>query len=183
MIDNTDEELKNNNNVDEKNILTDDNKKINQTIDNIDLKKELKTLQDIFVNHKSLLEKEISTVRNRIDRDVKNIYKFSLEKIIISLLPVIDSLECAFKLFDNEYTKHISTIIESILNDFLFLLKEYNVKIINETNVVFNPEIHQAMSLVMDPNIKDNHVVSTIQKGYLLHNRLLRPAMVIVSKC
>jgi len=64
----------------------------------------------------------------------------------------------------------------------LLTIKNFRVDIINATNIEFNPNIHQAISIQKSNSIKDNYVLSIVQNGYLLNGRLLRPAMVIVSK-
>ncbi|WWO97299.1 MAG: nucleotide exchange factor GrpE [Candidatus Dasytiphilus stammeri] len=131
---------------------------------------------------------ELKNIRRRADIEIEKIYKFSLEKFIGELLPVIDNLERALQL-TNQSNQQLIPMIEGIkltLKSLLDTMHKYGVKVIKETQIPFNPDIHQAMSIKeieeQEEGIKTNLVLEIIQPGYMLNGRLLRPAMVSVSK-
>jgi len=111
-------------------------------------------------------------------------HKFALEKFASELLPVIDSLERALEVADKENTELASMIegIELTLKSLLGAVRKFGVEVVGETNVPFNPDVHQAMSMMESEEVAPNHVLMVMQRGYTLNGRLLRPAMVAVSK-
>lgn len=127
---------------------------------------------------------EIDNMRRRVNQDVEKAHKFALEKFSSALLPVIDNLERALLLTDKNNPELIATIegIELTLKSFLDTVNKFGIEPIEEEGVPFNPDIHQAMSAIESPDVKPNHVLNVVQKGYILNGRLLRPAMVMVSK-
>ncbi|WWO95256.1 MAG: nucleotide exchange factor GrpE [Candidatus Dasytiphilus stammeri] len=130
---------------------------------------------------------EIQNIRKRADLEMEKTSKFALEKFMGELLPVIDSLERALKMADKSHLQLFSMIegVELTFKCLLNTIQKYGVKVIKETQVPFNPDIHQAMSIKEIEECKDiktNTVLEIIQPGYILNGRLLRPAMVIVSK-
>ncbi|CAL4042865.1 nucleotide exchange factor GrpE [Buchnera aphidicola] len=152
----------------------------------IELEKKILLEQDNLLNKKKYIAEEIEKVKKRIKKDMENTYKFALEKFINELLQIIDNLErgLALALADQSNTnfKEVINKLELTLKLCLDTLKIFGLKKINEVSVPFNPDIHQAMSIQFSESIKENYVISILQNGYLLNNRLLRPAMVIVSK-
>lgn len=127
---------------------------------------------------------EVENIRRRTQQDVEKAHKFALEKFSNELLPVLDNLERALSAadHDNEQLKPMIEGLELTLKSFLDAVHKFGIEVVDETNVVFNPEVHQAMTLIDSPAHDANHVVDVMQKGYTLNGRLLRPAMVIVSK-
>ncbi|MDI6956722.1 nucleotide exchange factor GrpE [Pantoea sp. Pa-EAmG] len=127
---------------------------------------------------------EIENIRRRAEMDVEKAHKFALEKFANELLPVIDSLERALEVADKENTELASMIegIELTLKSLLGAVRKFGVEVVGETNVPFNPEVHQAMSMMESEEVAPNHVLMVMQRGYTLNGRLLRPAMVAVSK-
>ncbi|QJC28343.1 nucleotide exchange factor GrpE [Enterobacteriaceae endosymbiont of Plateumaris braccata] len=127
---------------------------------------------------------EIDNIKRRSQLDIEKIYKFSLEKFINELLPVIDSLEKASEIsFKNDtLEKSIIEGIQLTLKSLLNTIRKFGVNIINKVNIPFNPSEHQAMSILESSKIKDNYIIKVMQKGYTLNKRLLRPAMVIIAK-
>ena len=166
--------------------LTEKEEKSKQFLDIeiVTLEKKLLLEQDNLCNKKKCIEKKIQQVKKRIQKDIEYAYKFSLEKFINELLQVIDNLERALLLADksNDNFKVIIDKLESTLKLYLEILSMFGLEKIKKINIPFNPDMHQAMSIQFSESIQDNHVVSVLQNGYLLNNRLLRPAMVIVSK-
>ncbi len=132
---------------------------------------------------------ETDNVRKRAERDVSNAHKYALEKFIPELLTVKDSLELGVKAAKDsiaeEPNEQISTFIEGsemAITMFADTLKKAGVEMLNPEGEIFNPEFHQAMTMIANPDIAPNTVIEVVQKGYTLNKRLLRPAMVIVSK-
>lgn len=127
---------------------------------------------------------EVENVRRRTQQDIEKAHKFALEKFSNELLPVLDNLERALSAADheNETMKPMIEGLELTLKSFLDAVRKFGIEVVEEKNVLFNPEVHQAMTLIDSPEHESNHVVDVMQKGYTLNGRLLRPAMVIVSK-
>ncbi|ALX96377.1 MULTISPECIES: nucleotide exchange factor GrpE [Serratia] len=127
---------------------------------------------------------EMENVRRRSEQDVEKAHKFALEKFSGDLLPVIDNLERALELADKNNPELVAMIegIELTLKSLLDAVRKYGIEVVGELNVPFNPDVHQAMSLMESADHQPNHVMMVMQKGYTLNGRLLRPAMVAVSK-
>nr|BET44391.1 MAG: nucleotide exchange factor GrpE [Candidatus Aschnera chinzeii] len=127
---------------------------------------------------------DVENVRKRADQDIEKAHKFALEKFANELLPVIDNLERAIELINPEKTEYNSILkgIELTLKSFLSVMDKYGIKIINDKDIPFNPELHQAVTTIETDNHKPNQIIDVMQKGYILNGRLLRPAMVVVAK-
>ena len=126
---------------------------------------------------------EMENIRRRAERDVANAHKYALEKFVSSLLPVVDSLEQALQhSCDDDSAKAIHEGIELTMKMFLDTLKKSGVEQVDPINDNFNPQFHEAMSMVDHPDAEPNTVIEVFQKGYLLNGRLVRPARVIVAK-
>lgn len=132
-------------------------------------------------------EAEMENVRRRATRDVENAHKFGQEKLIQNLLPVIDSLEKAIESAeqagaDEGANKAILEGVGLCLKMQLDVLAKEGLAVVDPNGEPFDPNLHQAMSMVENPDVEPNSVVAVIQKGYALNERLVRPAMVMVSK-
>lgn len=127
---------------------------------------------------------EIENIRRRAEMDVEKAHKFALEKFANELLPVIDSLERALEVANKEDPQLASMIegIELTLKGLLGAVRKFGVEVVGETGVPFNPEVHQAMSMMESEEFEPNQVMLVMQRGYTLNGRLLRPAMVAVAK-
>lgn len=127
---------------------------------------------------------EIENIRRRAEQDVEKAHKFALEKFTNELLPVIDSLERALEVADKSNPELTSMVegIELTLKSLLNAVRKFGVEVIGDVNVPFNPELHQAMSMMESEDVAPNHVMMVMQRGYTLNGRLLRPAMVAVAK-
>ncbi|KGT92542.1 heat shock protein GrpE [Erwinia typographi] len=127
---------------------------------------------------------EVENIRRRAELDVEKAHKFALEKFTNELLPVIDSLERALEMADKSNPELTSMVegIELTLKSLLGAVRKFGVEVIGEVNVPFNPELHQAMSMMESDDVAPNHVMMVMQRGYTLNGRLLRPAMVAVAK-
>lgn len=130
---------------------------------------------------------EMQNVRRRSEIDVEKAHKFALEKFVKELLPVADSLEKAVESTEategeGEKVASIREGMEMTLNLFLSSLKKFNVEQLNPVGEPFDPQQHEAMSMVPSPDAEPNSIVAVVQKGYLLNGRVVRPAMVVVAK-
>ncbi len=121
--------------------------------------------------------------RKRAERDVQNAHKYALEKFATELLPVIDSLEMGLAAADDEAdAAKIREGVELTLKMFLDVMKKFGVEPIDPMGEKFDPQLHQAMSQQPSSEVPPNTVTAVMQKGYTLNDRLIRPAMVMVSK-
>lgn len=123
---------------------------------------------------------ELENVRRRSQRDVQNAHKFGSEKLLRDLLQVADSLELALANSDDEQAE-----VEGVRMTFdllITVLEKNDVTRVDPQGEAFNPDLHQAMTMQPSDEVEPNHVLQVVQKGYQLHDRLLRPAMVVVSK-
>ncbi len=130
---------------------------------------------------------EMQNVRRRAEIDVEKAHKFALEKFVKELLPVADSLEKAVESTEgqqesSELVTSIREGVEMTLDLFMKSLTKFNVEQLNPAGEPFDPQQHEAMSMVSAPNAEPNSVVAVVQKGYLLNGRVVRPAMVMVAK-
>jgi molecular chaperone GrpE len=131
---------------------------------------------------------DAQNVMRRAEQDVEKARKFALERFCNELLPVVDNLERALEatvgdtVDDHEIVKPIAEGVELTLKSFLDALKKFNIEPVEPEGEPFDPQLHQAMSLVENPDVEPNTVIAVMQKGYTLNGRLVRPAMVMVSK-
>jgi len=130
------------------------------------------------------LQADIENLHKRGERDLANAHKYGLERFAAELLPVKDSLEMGLAAFDtdNAEIEKLKEGVELTLQMFGNALDRFEIKEVNPQNEPFNPDFHQAMSMQPRDDVAPNTVVTVVQKGYLLHDRLIRPAMVIVSQ-
>lgn len=127
---------------------------------------------------------EMDNIRRRTQKDLENAHKFALEKFISELLAVRDSLEMGVQaaMQENASVDSMREGSEMTLNMLAGVFEKFNVVEINPLGEKFNPEHHQAMSMQPSDEHEPNTVIAVMQKGYLLNERLVRPAMVMVSK-
>lgn len=127
---------------------------------------------------------DVDNMRRRAAQDVEKAHKFALEKFANELLPVIDNLERAIEFSDkeNETLKPLLEGIDMTVKSFNDAVAKFGVEIVNPQGEQFNPDFHQAMSIQPSNDVTPNTVLAVMQKGYTLNGRLLRPAMVMVSK-
>ena len=127
---------------------------------------------------------EMENMRKRFERDLENAHKYGLEKFARELLPVKDSLEMGLAAISGE-SDDIARLREGVeltLNMLVTALEKSGIKEINPVDEPFDPTFHQAMSMQESPDAAPNTVLTVMQKGYQLNDRLIRPAMVIVAK-
>lgn len=144
------------------------------------LEEELATAKDQVLR----LAADLQNVRRRAEQDVEKAHKFALEKFAGDLLPVVDSLERGLEMSnpDDEAVKPVRDGLELTRKLLVDTLKRYQVDVVDPLGEPFNPETQQAMAMEESDSAEPNTVLKVFQKGYLLNGRLLRPAMVVVSK-
>jgi molecular chaperone GrpE len=127
---------------------------------------------------------EVDNIRRRSAQDVEKARKFALEKFASELFPVVDNLERAIASvnIEDESQKGLAEGVELTLQSMLSALNKFGVKVVDPQDQPFNPEFHQAMSMQEVEGVAPNTVLAVMQKGYELNGRLVRPAMVMVSK-
>ena len=127
---------------------------------------------------------EVQNVRKRAERDVQHAHKFSVEMFWVDRLSVGKSLERGLAALDaeDEALKGAREGIELTLKSLLDAFARYNLEQIAPADEPFNPELHEAMTMVPVPNVDPNTVIEVLEKGYQLNGRLIRPARVVVSK-
>lgn len=127
---------------------------------------------------------EMQNVRRRAEQDVQKAHKFALEKFAGDLLAVVDSLERGLELADpkNEALKAMREGMQLTFKQLMDTLQRFNVVRIDPLGQPFNPELHQAMSMEESTSAEPDSVLRVFQCGYSINERLLRPAMVVVSK-
>lgn len=127
---------------------------------------------------------ETQNAVRRAERDIEKAHKFGQEKLVGDLLNVVDNLERSLSA-GGEGEVSLDTIKEGVeltLKSLIDTLKRHQVEQVDPEGEPFDPELHQAMSMVPSPDVEPNSVLNVFQKGYTLHGRLVRPAMVVVSK-
>jgi molecular chaperone GrpE len=127
---------------------------------------------------------EVDNVRRRAAQDVEKARKFALEKFAGEMLVTVDNLERALQSIDkdDESNKAIIEGVELTFQGLTSSLEKFGVIAVDPQDQPFNPELHQAMSMQEVPGVAPNTVIAVMQKGYELNGRLIRPAMVMVSK-
>ncbi len=126
---------------------------------------------------------EMENVRRRSQRDIENAHKFAVEKLLSDLLPVADSLEKAEEAAKS--TDDAASMAEGIslsLKLFVGILEKSGVTTIDPLGEPFDPQLHEAMAMVPNPDAEPNSVMDVMQRGYTLNGRLVRAAKVIVVK-
>jgi molecular chaperone GrpE len=127
---------------------------------------------------------EVDNVRRRAAQDVEKARKFALEKFAAEMLTTVDNLERALQSIDKDDESNTAIIegIELTYQGLLASLEKFSIQAIDPQDQPFNPELHQAMSMQEVEGVAPNTVIAVMQKGYELNARLIRPAMVMVSK-
>jgi molecular chaperone GrpE len=128
---------------------------------------------------------EAQNARRRSEQDVERARKYALERFSGDLLTVVDNLERAAEAAagsEEEAVKPIAEGVNLTLKSMLDVLGKYHIETIDPMGEPFDPKLHQAMTMVPNPDMEPNTVMDVMQRGYSLSGRLLRPAMVIVSK-
>lgn len=152
-----------------------------------ELQAQLEALKDELAQTKEQVLRahaDAQNARRRAEQDVEKAHKFGLEKFVNDILPVADNLERAIAAAKGE-NANLETVVEGVeltLKSLLDGLGHHQVEQVNPAGEPFDPQLHQAMTMVEQPEVEPNTVVNVFQPGYTLHGRLVRPAMVVVSK-
>ena len=125
---------------------------------------------------------EAQNVRRRAEQDAEKARKFALEKFVKELLPVVDSLEKALESMGDEASEVHREGVSMTLKMQHDVLAKFGVEVVDPHGEPFDPQYHEAMAMVPNPDMEPNTVMEVMQKGYLLNGRLVRPAMVVVSQ-
>jgi len=127
---------------------------------------------------------EFDNYKKRSAREMDEFRKFANESLLIKLLPVVDNLERAIDLIKEKKSSKngMAEGIELTLKEIINVLESFNVNSFESLNKTFDPNFHQAVMQEETEDVQENIVIKEFQKGYMIKNRLLRPAMVVVSK-
>jgi molecular chaperone GrpE len=137
-------------------------------------------------NHDRLLRlaAEFENYKKRAAREMNDFRKFANESFAKAMLPVVDSMDRAIESSSND--KHVdSSMVEGVnmtLKEILKIFEQFSVKRFESIGNTFDPSLHQAVMQEETDKFPENTVYKELQKGYMIHDRLLRPAMVVVSK-
>lgn len=130
------------------------------------------------------IQADYDNFRRRMDRELENTRKYAVEKLVVELLTVKDSVDMglqAAKEGEGEVEKLLEGL-ELTIKQFETVFEKFNIKEINPLGEVFDPEFHEAMTMAPSDEVPENHVLSVFQKGYVLNDRLIRSAKVVVAK-
>ncbi len=129
------------------------------------------------------MQAEMENLRKRLNRDLEKSRKFALERIMKDMLQVRDSLERGFETDSESATveqmREVQALTFKMLDN---VLRDHNMAVIDPAGEAFDPVFHQAMTVMPTDEYEEDTVVEVLQKGFKLHDRLLRPAMVVVSR-
>jgi molecular chaperone GrpE len=142
--------------------------------------------EDDLAKHREAMlrmQAEMDNLRKRLARDAEKSRKFALERIMKDLLQVRDSMERGLELADASATVESMREGEELTLKMLAkVLQDHDLEVIDPAGQPFDPEWHEAMTVMPSEELDDNTVAEVLQKGYRLHDRLIRPAMVVVSR-
>tara|TARA_R110002073_G_scaffold12375_1_gene54898 strand:- start:344 stop:955 length:612 start_codon:yes stop_codon:yes gene_type:complete len=131
------------------------------------------------------VQAEMQNLRRRTEQDIEKAHKYGQEKFSIELLAVMDNLERSLEASSNSEDETIKAIYEGVkltLKSLADSFTKFNIEQIDPLGEPFDPQLHQAMSIQENAEAEPNTVIAVMQKGYTLHGRVMRPAMVMVSK-
>jgi molecular chaperone GrpE len=131
------------------------------------------------------VQAEMQNLRRRTEQDIEKAHKYGQEKLSIELLAVMDNLERAQEAASNSEDEAIKAIREGVdltVKGFADCFTKFNIAVVDPLGEPFDPQLHQAMSMQENTESEPNTVIAVMQKGYTLHGRVIRPAMVMVSK-
>ncbi|MFA5005147.1 MAG: nucleotide exchange factor GrpE [Candidatus Omnitrophota bacterium] len=146
----------------------------------LDEAKKSKDSQDKLLRNQADLE----NIRKRLEREKQDFLKFANEGLVLDLLNVLDDLERTVNLAESTKQDFDAFLkgVEMILAHLYEMLKVHGVKPVEAEGKIFDPNFHEALMQVEDKNLPDHTIVEVLQKGYLIHERVLRTAKVKVSK-
>ena len=131
------------------------------------------------------VQAEMQNLRRRSEQDIEKAHKYSQEKFSTELLSVMDNLERALAAAANHEDDTVKAIYEGVdltLKSFTDCFNRFHIDAVDPMGEPFDPQLHQAMTIIENAEVEPNTVIEVMQKGYTLHGRVIRPAMVVVSK-
>ena len=131
------------------------------------------------------VQAEMQNLRRRTEQDVEKAHKYGQERFSSELLQVMDNLERSLEVaskHEDDVVKAIYDGVDLTLKSFVDCFSKFDIAPVDPLGEPFDPQLHQAMSIQENPNVEPNTVTAVMQKGYTLHGRVIRPAMVMVSK-
>jgi molecular chaperone GrpE len=152
----------------------------------LQMEKALIKAEEELVSHRDAMlrmQAEMDNLRKRLIRDLEKSRKFALERIMKDILQVRDSLELGLETDSGSATAEQLREGQALTFKMLDkVLQDHDLEMIDPVGEAFNPEFHQAMTVLPSEEFEDNSVMEVLQKGFKLHDRLIRPAMVVVSR-
>ena len=146
-----------------------------------ELEQEIKELQDKALRDKA----ETINYRKRKEEEITRMLKFCNEDMIVEMLPIIDNFESAIKMDDDNLEDEVSKFLagfKMIYSNLVTILNRFDVKAIDGNNKPFDPAYHQAVLTEKRDDLEPGTVIEVLRKGYLLKDKVIRPAMVKVSE-
>lgn len=131
------------------------------------------------------VQAEMQNLRRRTEQDIEKAHKYGQERFSTELLSVLDNLERALDAASDHEDESVKAIYDGVdltLKSFVDCFNKFNIEAVDPLGEPFDPELHQAMSIQENAEVEPNTVTAVMQKGYTLHGRVIRPAMVMVSK-
>ena len=152
------------------------------------LKSQLEVLANQALSDKEKMMRAVAEAdnsRKRAEADVERERKYALEKFVKALIPVVDSLDMALEAGKSKAESAEDAMVQGVeatLRLFLKELSSFGVERIDPVGEPFDPNVHQAISMIPSKDVKPNCIVSVMQKGFILNGRVVRPAMVMVAR-
>lgn len=152
------------------------------------LKSQLEVLANQALSDKEKMMRAVAEAdnsRKRAEADVERERKYALEKFVKALIPVVDSLDMALEAGKSKAESAEDAMVQGVeatLRLFLKELSSFGVERIDPVGEPFDPNVHQAISMIPSKDVKPNSIVSVMQKGFILNGRVVRPAMVMVAR-
>jgi len=164
----------------ENEVLVDENSVAALTEKNLAIEKEALENYDRFLR----ISAEFENYKKRMDREMAEFRKYANEAFVTEMLPVVDNLQRAIASAKEKGAKNGGLVegVQLTLKDMLKVFDKFRVKPIEALGEIFDPTYHQAVQQEETQNHTDNTVIRELQTGYTIHDRLLRPSMVIVAK-
>ena len=176
----TDQDQKNSNEVEEEVQTEDSQEEVNSELNNLTYEE---LLEEVDKKKEETLRAvaELENYRRRTSNELTNALKYANSELLLAIIPIITSLEKATT--DSEDAEKIDKEgVLLILDSFEKTLENFNIVPINPTGQEFDPEKHEAVSTVNNPGEKDNFVTNTLERGWTLNERVVKPALVVVNK-
>ena len=167
--------------LNEEEISEDQNKSDNFSIE--DLKEQLSMEKQKAIEFEDKFKRTLADFQNlqrKSSMDIENGVNAKMDSFIVDFLQIYDDFLRAKKVFsdNNIDTKGLDSILKNIDH----LLSKYQIRPMDSLGELFDPKIHEAISIIEDSSLDDNTITKEIRKGYISHNRVIRPALVEISK-